>query len=253
MKPDVMTFGDPFVFDDFVKLDTAATNGLWLSTNDGATGTLALDTTGIGTWIKVPSAAADNDYQLLSTQVAPFKVLPVTAATSTAVKVPGTSIRYCARFKLTEAATNVANFVFGLSSVLTTGFLAADGAGVPSSFSGAVLYKLDTGTSILAASSNGTTQTKDKVMCAFTSGSTYTISIQIDHADDTTARVTFEVLDEVAGVLYQPRGLSAGVAEHKLAVASLAAMYPVFGVKAGSASAETLLVDYVWCTCSPRV
>lgn len=248
MIPDVMTFVDPFVFDDFLKLDTAATNGLWLSTNDGATGTLALDNTVTGGWIKVPSAGADNDYQLLSTQIAHFKVSPWVAATTTAVQVPGTSIRYKARFKLTEANATAANFVFGLSSVLTTGFVADNGAGVPASFSGAVIYKVDGGTSILSASSNGATQTKDKVMCAFTSGTTYSVSIQIDHFDDVTARVTFEVFDEVAGVLYQPKGLSAGIGEHKLAVASLAAMYPIFGVKAGSASAETLIVDYVWCS-----
>jgi hypothetical protein len=247
MIPDVMTFVDPFVFDDFFKVDAAATNGLWLATK-GTGGALALDTVNAGTWIKVPSAATDNDYQLLSTPVAPFRVLPFVAATTTAVQLPGTSIRYKARFKLTEANVTAANFVFGLSSVLTTGFVADNGAGVPASFSGAVIYKVDGGTSLLAASSNGTTQTTAKTLCAFTSGTTYSVSIQIDHFDDVTARVTFEVFDEVAGVLYQPKSLSAGIGEHKLAVGGLAAMYPIFGVKAGSATAETLIVDYVWAT-----
>lgn len=230
----------PTVFDHFTNLNTAATTGLWLSTNDGATGTLAISSTLAGGWINVPSAGADNDYQLLSTQQPILKIAAASGAQT------GTSISYQARFKLTEANTSAANFVFGLSSILTTGILAADGGGVPASFSGALIYKKDGGTDILAATSNGSTQTKDKVLAPFTSGSTYTVAVDFNVFDSTTCQVKFWVKDETAGVLYQPETLGKGIGVHQVALASLAAMYPVFGVKAGSASAETLSVDYVF-------
>jgi hypothetical protein len=251
MKPNFLSTETPVVFDDFFKLDTAATNGLWLSTNDGATGTLALSSSLAGGWISVPSAAADNDYQQMSTQQPVFKLAAASGGT------PGTSVLYEARFKLTEANTSAANFVFGLSSVLTTGFLASDGGGVPASFSGAVLYKVDGTMSIKAASSNGSTQTKDKVICAFTSGNVYTVSITIDVADSTTAIAKFWVLDETGigsagAAIYQPDRLGQNVGIHRVAVASLAQMYPIFGVKAGSSSAETLSVDYVYAAQTAR-
>lgn len=232
--------GVPVVFDHFTKLDAAATNGQWLSTNDGATGTLAISSTLPGGWINIPSAGADNDYQLLSTQQPILKMAAASGAQT------GTSINFQARFKLTEAATNAANFVLGLSSVLTAGFLQADGGGVPSNFSGAVIYKKDGGASLLAATSNGTAQTKDATLCAFTSGSTYTVAIDVNVNDSVTCIVRFWVKDETAGVLYQPEQLGKGVGVHQVPFASLAAMYPVIGVKAGSSSAETLSVDYVY-------
>ncbi len=235
-----LTTNTPGVYDHFTKLDTAATNGLWLSTNDGGTGTLALNNSLAGGWINVPSAGADNDYQLLSTQVPIFKL-----AAAVGPK-PGTSIFFKARFKLTEANTSAANFVFGLSSVLTTGFLAADGGGVPASFSGAVIYKKDGTQKLYSAASNGSTQTKDGELLDFTSGSVYTIDIVIDVNDSTTCRCLFWVQDETAGVYKQPKELGRGIGEIQIPVASLAAMYPVFGVKAGSASAETLNVDYIY-------
>lgn len=237
--PFLVPTGIPVAFDHFAKLDTAATNGLWLSTK-GTGGTLALNSTLAGGWINIPSAASDNDYQLLSSQQPLLRIGAAVGAK------PGTSAYFEARFKLTEANTSAANFVFGLSSVLTTGFLAADGGGVPASFSGAVIYKKDGGTDILAASSNATVQTKDKILAPFASGNTYTVAVVIDVTDSVTCRVLFWVMDETNGRLYQPEELGVGVGKHDLAFASLAALYPVFGVKAGSSSAETLNVDYVY-------
>ena len=53
------TISDPQAYievaDDFVNLNTAATNGLWASVNDGATGSLGLSTAlGAGGWINIP-------------------------------------------------------------------------------------------------------------------------------------------------------------------------------------------------------
>lgn len=238
-KPFNLSTAVPTVFDHFLKLDTAATNGQWLATK-GTGGTLAINSTLPGGWINIPSVASDNDYQLLST------VQPVLKLAAASGAQTGTSVTFEARFKLTEANTSAANFVLGLSSVLTTGFLANDGGGVPANFSGAVIYKKDGGSSLLAATSNGTAQTKDATLCAFASGSTYTVAIDFNIFDSTTCLVRFWVKDETAGVLYQPEQLGKGVGVHQVPFASLAAMYPIIGVKAGSASAETLNVDYVF-------
>jgi hypothetical protein len=239
MKVISLGTSNPTVFDHFLKLDTAATTGQWLATK-GTGGALALNTTLGNGWINVPTAAADNDYQLLSTPIASFRVAPAVGVEE------GVSLSYEARFKISEAAANTANVVFGFSSVLTTGFLANDGAGVPANFSGAVIYKKDGGSSLLAASSNGTAQTKDKVLCPFASGGTYTVAVTIDVFDSVNCRILFWVKDEASGRLYQPDELGKGVGVHTVPLANLAAMYPIFGVKAGSAAAETLSVDYVY-------
>lgn len=239
MKVLCLGTSNPTVFDHFVKLDTAATNGQWSATK-GTGGTLALNNSLAGGWINVPTAATDNDYQLLSTPQPTFKVVPAAGIEE------GISVSFEARFKLTEANTDDANFVFGFSSVLTTGFVANDGGGVPSNFSGAVIYKKDGGASLLAASSNGTAQTKDKTLCPFVSGNTYTVAVTIDVFDSVTCRVLFWVKDEANGRLYNPDELGKNVGVHFLPLASLASMYPIFGVKAGGANAETLSVDYVY-------
>ena len=215
----------PGVCDHFTKIDTAQ----WLATK-GTGGTLAVAATP-GGWLNIPSAASDNDYQLLSTQTAVLKPAAASGAQT------GTSVQFQARFKATEAGANTANLVLGLSSILTTGFMADNGGGVPASFSGAVIYKKDGGNQLLAAVSNGTTQIKDKVLCTFTSGSTYTVAIDFNIFDSTNCLVKFWVKDETARVLYQPEQLGRNVGSIMIPYASLAAMYPILGVKAGSASA----------------
>lgn len=218
------TISDPQAYievaDDFVNLNTAATNGLWASVNDGATGSLGLSTAlGAGGWINIPSAAADNDYQLLATASKPFKF------------AAGKSLWLDCSLVLTEAATNVANWVVGLCSITTTGILASDGGGVPGTFDGALFYKVDSTMSIKFTTSAASTQTT-ATLATFASGTTYRLGLQFDPNDGTTGIVT----PYINGVAYTPQ---------TIALSGLGLMYAVVGVKAGSSSAETLSVDYL--------
>lgn len=222
MGPIVASISSDILFrDDFFNLGAVTgANGVWTATNDGASGTVALASTH-GGWVDIPTAAADNDYQLLSTNI---KIIKPAA---------GRRIQFEARFKLTEANTDDANFVLGLSSVIASGFLQANGAGPASSYDGFVIYKVDGGTSLLFGSSNGSTQPTAITLGTFVSGQTYTVGFLFDPQDGTTAKITPYVDGNFA------------TSSHSVAISGLDEMYVIIGSKAGGANAETLTVDYV--------
>ena len=208
--------------DDCFNLDTVK----WTAVNDGGTGTNTANAV-VGGEISIVTAGADNDYHFLKeTAAGHFKI------------ASGKPIWFTARFSLTEADTNKANWVFGISSDVAATLLGADGAGPPSSYSGALFFKVDGTMAIQFETSNGSTQTTTASLLTFTSGRTYQIGFHIDSGDGTTAIVTPWVYDETA--LTRTVGTP-----HKVAIASIAAGSVVFGVKAGGTSAETLKVDYV--------
>jgi hypothetical protein len=206
------------IYDDFLHL-----HDWWAAVNDGGTGTNTLDATHGGTY-SVVTAAADNDYHFITSDA---KWLTPAANKGFVFK---------ARVKLTEANTDDANIIVGVSSDVASTALGADGAGPPASYTGCLFFKVDNGTVWQAETSNAGTQTTTASAAAFTSGAWTLLEIRFDPFDDTTARVVFMVN-------------GTRVAEHKLAVASLAACAPIFGVKAGGANAETLIVDYVALRC----
>lgn len=204
--------------DEFHSIDT----NRWIAVNDGSTGSLALATTMPGGWLNVPTAAADNDYHTLRLAAKSFKF------------AAGKPLYFEARIKLTEAATNAANWIVGLSEVATNGGLQDNGAGPLASYDGAVFFKVDGGSVIQFETSNGGTQVTDTDVGAFTSGSAYVLGINFDPNDGTTGVVKAYV----NGAL---------VATQNITISGLDEMYVIFGVKAGSTSAETLSVDYVYC------
>jgi hypothetical protein len=204
--------------EDFFDINTTR----WISVNDGATGTLALATGLAGGWLNVPTAGADNDYQLLRLSGKPFKF---------AANKP---LYFEARIKLTEANVDDANWVVGLSDTTTTGFLADNGGGPPASYDGAVFFKVDGGTVIQFETSNAGTQVTDTDVGAFTSASTYTLGINFDPNDG----ITGVVKAYVNGAL---------VATNNITLAGLEEMHVIYGAKAGGAAAETLQIDYVLC------
>jgi hypothetical protein len=221
-----------FVKDDFEKLDTAATNGRWLSVKGtGAALTLATQAGGV---INIPTAASASDYQLLTTQKAVFKF---------ANNVPVVAEAYV---NLTEAATNAASWFFGLSSITTSGWITTAGA-PPASYSGAMFYKGTGGLLLKAQVSNGTTQTAvlnsgSATLATVVSAQSYILGIYMDPNDGTTGMVTFYVNTVVNGV----RSLLFKSSAVNLTIASLANMNLIFGVMCGSGgTAETLTVDYV--------
>jgi hypothetical protein len=202
------------LIDDFLEIST-----WWNAVNDGTTGTNTLDATHGGTYT-IKTAAADNDYHFI---VGDAKYFTLTA---------GKSLTFETRLRLTEAATNAANIIAGFSSDIAATALGDNGAGPPASYSGVVFFKVDGGTVWQAESSVGSVQTTTTSAAAFTSGGLTDLKIVVDPGDATTSFVTFFVN-------------GARVAQHRMAIASQAAMAPIVGVKAGSASAENLIVDFV--------
>ena len=214
------------VADDFIKLDTAT----GASVDDAGTGTNTLNDA-VGGEMSVVTAGADNDYHFLTTKKA-FKL------------VNHKPLNLIARFSLTEANTSAANFVIGVSSDVTATLLGADGAGPSASYSGALIFKVDGTMTIQFETSIATAQTTNAALATFTSGVVYQVGFVVDTGDGTTALVTPWVYNETTGVR------TVGTA-HKLTLTSQAAAALVFGVKAGSSSAETLKIDYIRC-CQKR-
>lgn len=205
------------IFDDFFGLDTVT----WASTDDGGTGSNAV-ADGAGGLVNVVTAAADNDYHLMASASEPFKF------------AANKSLWFEARFSLTEANTDDANWVLGLTDTLTTGFLADDGAGPPASYDGAVFFKVDGTMKIQFESSNAGTQVTNATLADFASGTTYRLGFLFDPGDGTTGTVT-PFVNGTAGTA------------HNITLAGLEEMHLVYGVKAGDTNAETLQMDYIHC------
>jgi hypothetical protein len=137
------------------------------------------------------------------------------------------------RIELTEANTDDANWCAGLCSVKAANTLADNGGGMVSTFDGAMFYKVDGTMKIMFMVSNGAVQGTPLDCGTFVSGDVYTLGFLYDYNDGVTAKVT----PFVNGV---------AKATQNLTIAGLdAALYVVFGVKAGGANAETLKIDYV--------
>ena len=223
------------LYDDFQKLDTVASTGLWQSVNDGATGTLALVAATVDGRINIPTAAAANDYQLLATQQKIFKF---------AANKP---LWFEATVQCTEANTNNANWAVGLSSITTTGFMTDTNGGLPATWDGAVWYKtggaLALGFASSAASSAVTKVTPNVTpndTATYASATDYTLGFHFDPNDGTTGYITPYYNGKpcltTGGVIYR----------QPIALSGLGTMYPILTMKAGSTSAETLQVDRVW-------
>jgi hypothetical protein len=136
-----------------------------------------------------------------------------------------------ARVKLTEAATDDANIIVGLSDTVAANSLLDNGGGPMASYDGAVFFKVDGGTVWQAETSNAGTQNTDSSAGAFTTATWHTLTIDYDPNDGVTAIVKFFV-DGVLGATLD------------LVIAGLEEMHILLGAKAGGANAETLLVDY---------
>lgn len=203
--------------EDFVDADSS---DAFDSTDDGGTGTnVLLDEH--GGWYNVLTAVADNDYHLMSSGAEFIKFQA------------NKPVYFEAKIKLTEANTDDANWVIGLTDTLTTGFLGDDGAGPAASYDGAVFFKVDGTMQIQFETSNAGTQVTNASLATFTSGAEYTLGLKFNPGDGTTGTVT----PYVNG--------TAGTA-HDITLAGLEEMHLVFGVKAGGANAETLSVDYLY-------
>lgn len=201
--------------DDFTKLDTVQ----WTSVDDAGTGTNTVDATH-GGWMGVVTAGADNDYHSA-----------VSAAKSFQFKA-GKVLSFEAKIKMTEANTDQGSFVVGLMDTTTTGGLQTGTSGPLASFDGAIFYKIEGTQYIKFMVSNGTSQTISTITWAFTSATEYTVRFDYGPDNGTTGWIQ-PYVNEVPGTRIT------------VDIATMGAMYALFGVKAGSSSAETLKIDYI--------
>lgn len=201
-------------FDDFTKLDTVQ----WATVDDGGTGTNTLDATH-GGWMGVVTAGADNDYHTMTTTAKSFQF----QASKT--------MFFKAKIKLTEANTNQGSFVVGFMDTTTTGGLQSGTSGPLASFDGAIFYKIEGTQLIKFMVSDSTAQQTSTITWTFTSGTEYTLAFEYGPGDGTTGVIQPWVNGEPGTPLNVP-------------IATMGAMFGLFGVKAGSSSAETLKIDY---------
>lgn len=143
-----------------------------------------------------------------------------------------------ASLKYTEANTDDANVAFGLADAIGANLLLDDGAGPKTTFSGALIYKVDGSTVWKAASSKSTTQTLSTSIT--TAGGAYQkLRIEGRAVDGTNYEIIYFV-DE------QPlRDSNNKMIKHTVAYASATEMQVGAYIKAGGATSETLLVDYI--------
>jgi len=209
-------------FDDLYEYDPTATVGNFAVTEDaGADVGDLLDATLPNGVLSVGCDGDDNDecYVASINKITKF--------------MTDKKVYFEAKVKLTEANTDDANWCVGLCSVYAANTLVDNGAGLVTTFDGAMFYKVDGTMKIYFRSSNGAVQGDAIDLGTFVSGTWYTLGIFYDYNDGVTAKVT-PYVNGVAGTTQD------------ITIAGLdALLHAVFGVKAGGANEEILKVDYV--------
>jgi hypothetical protein len=205
-------------FDDFFTYDTTFDNVI--TEDAGADTGDALDATLPNGVLNVGCDGDDNDECYVASKN------PVTKFQT------NKKVYFETKVKLTEANTDDANWCAGLCSVYAANTMVDNGAGMVTTFDGAMFYKVDGTLKIYFIVSNGATQ-GDALDCGtFVSGTWYTLGFLYDYNDGVTAHVT-PFVDGVAKTTQE------------LTISGLdALLYAVLGVKAGGANEEGLKVDY---------
>lgn len=218
--------------DDFLRDVDAAD---WVTTlTDSGTASVGDAVGGVIALVPSDGTVADNDEAYIESANEVFKF---------AADKP---LLFEARVQYAEAATDDANILVGLLDAVGANSLQDNGGGPPSSYSGAVFFKVDGGTRWQVETSNSTTQTTDDLVSTNTNnlsrktqtagGSAYqTLRIEFMPYSSTNAYVSF-FIDGVQ------------VAQHDYIFTSATEMQIGIGVKNGGANNETLNVDYVVCT-----
>ncbi len=195
-----------------------------------ATDGTATATAARGGVLSLASAATDND------------AASVTLSAKEVVLADDKPIIFRARIQFAEAATNAANLFVGLFSGTITDAVGDDGAGPPSSYSGFGFYKVDGSLNWFVEASVGSTQqtveltalnSLDGVAKPGATTAFQLLEIQVLPKTSTKCDVTFEI-DGVTVAKFTD-----------FVYTSVAAMAPVVSGKAGTAAAQTFLVDLI--------
>jgi hypothetical protein len=200
-----------------------------LTATDAGTAAVGDAAGGVITIAASDGTEADNDESYLHTTHECWKV---------AADKP---IMFEAEVSFTEANTDDANIMIGLSDTVAANTLLDDGGGPAASYDGAVFFKTDGATVWSVESSNATAQTTTATN--ITAGGSYqTLRIEIQPTSSTSAEVKY-FIDGV-----QCLDANGATIKHTLTITGLAEMHMLFGVKNGDTNGETLLIDYACCT-----
>lgn len=174
------------------------------------------------------TAATDNNEASFCTTNEVFKILD------------GRPMVFLSRLKFIEANTDDANVAFGVADTFGANLLVDNGAGPKTSFSGALIYKVDGGTVWKCVSSIGTTQTISTSTQTAGGTSWQQLRVEISPVTSTVAEVSFWVDDKM---LVDSTSLKP--IKHNVTYTNGVAMALGCYVKAGGSNAEILAVDYV--------
>ncbi len=202
--------------DDFYSYDDTATVGDYVEVSDGTPAVDVIDSNYGELSIACESTTENETYISSMHEIAKF--------------LTNKRAFFECLVTLTEANTDDANIIIGLSDTVAADSLLDSGAGPMASYDGAVFFKVLDGTVWQFETSNAGSQNTLASLGTFTSGTKHHLAFQYDYNDGVTASVT-PFLDGVAGTAQD------------LTIAGLAEMHLLMGVKAGGANAETLKVD----------
>lgn len=198
----------------------------YVTTMDGLT-TVATDSGGV-----TVDAATAGRYGVMNLSMSDGSVgdndeVYVGSTTKSFILSAGRKLWFEAWVKFTEANTDDANVIVGLSSTYAANTLQDNGGGPPAEYDGIVFFKVDGGTVWNCETSAATTQQTTATTTTRTSGSWTKLAFKYDGA----STVTFYINDTA-------------VASHATTLPT-AAMGLIFGGKNGDTNEEGVLVDFV--------
>ncbi len=153
------------------------------------------------------------------------------------------------RGRLTEANTDDANIIAGLMDAVAANALQDNSGGPPSSYSGAVFFKVDGGTAWQFETSLTTTQTTTTLAALSPDGAAdyHTLAIEARRRDATSVEL-IPYIDEAGGQDFkQALDANGKKVKHIITLGTPTDMMAMAGVKNGGANAETLVLQYMAC------
>lgn len=227
---EVLLRREHFLYDDFYWY---VSPHLWTSfATDGGTSVAQSDTPGAGGWVTLTTGATDNNEVAVATTKKPFLFADVAPCVFEVMII------------YTEANTDDANIFAGFSSALgAADMMVDDGAGPKTNFSGAGIFKVDSGangTKWQFITSNATAQTT--TVSQHVAGGATAQRLRIE------CRAISATVIECVPFLNGAQMLDANnrPIKHTVSASSAAAMNAGVYAKAGSANSETPSLDYLF-------
>ncbi len=223
--PDALKLRRQFtIFDDFLWYVTAH---LWTTVaTDSGTATVGDEAGGVLTLAPSDGTVADNDEIYVKTTNEIFLF---------AADKPG---RFECRVKWTDANTDDANVLVGVMSAVGANSLLDDGGGPAASYSGAVFFKTDGGTTWNFETSLAGTQTTT-ALPAYTAGGANWQTLRIEWREQGGV---IEIVPIIDG--QQCLDANGRPVKHTIALGSPTEMNGVIGAKNGAANNEAIKFDY---------